>query len=197
MPLSIAVFAIFEKLDIVFIIEYVFFKSQKVSISWNAFCCNKTSLISLATSKVNCCLSGRASEPTSCTISISFSSSCSMAILQEEEKLIEIVQLVGSDALPERQQLTLLVARLIREVLLQQNAFHEIDTFCDLKKTYSIMKTISNFSKMANTAMDSGMRVHQILATKAKDRLGEVKFVKDHEKLLDELARQMEKELKV
>src|SRR3989338_9200711 len=120
-----------------------------------------------------------------------------MAILQEEEKLIEIVQLVGSDALPERQQLTLLVARLIREVLLQQNAFHEIDTFCDLKKTYSIMKTISNFSKMANTAMDSGMRVHQILATKAKDRLGEVKFVKEHEKLLDELARQMEKELKV
>ena len=120
-----------------------------------------------------------------------------MAILQEEEKLIEIVQLVGSDALPERQQLTLLVARLIREVLLQQNAFHEIDTFCDLKKTYSIMKTISNFSKMANTAMDSGMRVHQILATKAKDRLGEVKFVKDYEKLLDELARQMEKELRV
>jgi len=119
-----------------------------------------------------------------------------MGILQEEDKLMEIVQLVGSDALADRQQLTLLVARLIREVLLQQNAFHEIDTFCELKKTYSIMKTISNFSKMANTAMDSGMRVHQILATKAKDRLGEVKFVKDYEKLLDELTKQMEKELK-
>ncbi|MBI2101800.1 V-type ATP synthase subunit A [Candidatus Woesearchaeota archaeon] len=119
-----------------------------------------------------------------------------MGVLQEEEKLLEIVQLVGSDALPERQQLTLLVARLIREVLLQQNAFHEIDTFCELKKTYSIMKTISNFSKMANTAMDSGMRVHQILAAKAKDRLGEVKFVKDYERLLDELTKQMEKELK-
>ncbi|MBI2557755.1 V-type ATP synthase subunit A [Candidatus Woesearchaeota archaeon] len=120
-----------------------------------------------------------------------------MGILQEEEKLLEIVQLVGSDALPERQQLVLQVARLIREVLLQQNAFHEIDTFCELKKTYSIMKTIIHFSKLANSALDSGMRVQQILSTKAKDRLSEVKFVKDYEKLLDELAKQMEKELRV
>ena len=120
-----------------------------------------------------------------------------MSILQEEEKLIEIVQLVGSDALPERQQLTLIVARLIREVLLQQNAFHEIDTFCELKKTYQIMKSISYFSKLANTALDSGMRVQQIFATKAKDRLTEVKFVKDYERLLDELTKQMERELRV
>ena len=40
------------------------------------------------------------------------------------------------------------------------------------------------------------MRVQQILSTKAKDRLSEVKFVKDYEKLLDELTKQMEKELK-
>ena len=120
-----------------------------------------------------------------------------MSILQEEEKLLEIVQLVGSDALPERQQLLLQVARLIREVLLQQNAFHEIDTFCELKKTYSIMKTIIHFSKLTNTALDSGMRVQQILATKARDRLSEVKFVKDYEKLLDEVTRQMEKELRI
>ena len=119
-----------------------------------------------------------------------------MSILQEEEKLLEIVQLVGSDALPERQQLILQVARLIREVLLQQNAFHEIDAYCDLKKTYSIMKAISHFSKLANTSLDRGMRVQQIIATKAKDRLSEVKFVKDYEKLLQEVTSQMEKELR-
>ena len=120
-----------------------------------------------------------------------------MSILQEEEKLLEIVQLVGSDALPDRQQLLLLVARLIREVLLQQNAFHEIDTYCELKKTYLIMKSILQFSRLANTALDSGMRMQQIIATKAKDRLSEVKFVKDYEKLLNEIANQMEKELRV
>ncbi len=119
-----------------------------------------------------------------------------MSILQEEDKLLEIVQLVGSDALPERQQLTLQVSRLIREVLLQQNAFHEIDTFCELKKTYSIMKFIITFSRLANSALDSGVRLQQILAAKSKDRLGEVKFVKEYEKLLDELKIQMEKELK-
>ena len=58
-----------------------------------------------------------------------------MSILQEEEKLLEIVQLVGSDALPERQQITLAVARLIREVLLQQNAFHDVDTYCSLSSS--------------------------------------------------------------
>jgi V/A-type H+-transporting ATPase subunit A len=119
-----------------------------------------------------------------------------MEILQEEERLMEIVQLVGSDALPERQQLTLQVARLIREVLLQQNAFHEIDTYSDLKKTYGIMKTIMHFSKLANSALDRGMRVQEILATKAKDKLGEVKFIKEHDKLLNELSKQMETELK-
>jgi len=119
-----------------------------------------------------------------------------MSILQEEDKLMEIVQLVGSDALADRQQLTLQVARLIREVLLQQNAFHEIDTYCALKKTYLIMKSIHQFSKLANTALDSGMRTQQILSTKAKDRLSEIKFVKDYERLLDEITKQMERELK-
>ena len=120
-----------------------------------------------------------------------------MSTLQEEEKLLEIVQLVGSDALPEKQQLTLLTSRLIREVILQQNAYHDIDTYSELKKTYLMMKSIQNFSRLANSALDSGMRLPQILATKSKDRLGEVKFVKDYEKLLNELNSSVEKELKV
>ncbi|MCH8328930.1 MAG: V-type ATP synthase subunit A [Nanoarchaeota archaeon] len=120
-----------------------------------------------------------------------------MIILQEEEKLLEIVQLVGSDALPERQQVTLQVARLIREVLLQQNAYHDVDTYCDLKKTYKIMESIMQFSKLANTALDNGMRAEQILLTESKDRLSEIKFVKDYEKLLAEIMGNIEKELSV
>lgn len=119
-----------------------------------------------------------------------------MNILQEEEKLLEIVQLVGSDALPERQQVTLLIARLIREVLLQQDAYHDVDTFCNLKKSYAIMKSILHFSKLVNNALDSGMRAEQILVTKSKDRLSEVKFVKDYEKLLNEIMGNIEKELR-
>jgi V/A-type H+/Na+-transporting ATPase subunit A len=119
-----------------------------------------------------------------------------MSILQEEEKLLEIVQLVGSDALPERQQVTLLIARLIREVLLQQDAFHDVDTFCELKKTYAIMQSILKISKIANDALDSGKRAEQILAIKSKDRLSEIKIVKDYGSLLNEIMSKIEQELK-
>lgn len=119
-----------------------------------------------------------------------------MSILQEEEKLLEIVQLVGSDALPERQQITLAVARLIREVLLQQNAYHEIDTFCDMKKTHDIMTSILKISKLMSNALDSGMRSEKILAIKSKDRLSEIKFVKSYDNLLKEIMGSIEKELK-
>jgi V/A-type H+-transporting ATPase subunit A len=119
-----------------------------------------------------------------------------MSILQDEEKLLEIVQLVGSDALPERQQITLAVARLIREVLLQQDAYHEVDTYCDLKKTHKIMTSILKFSKLANNALDSGMRAEQIVAIKSKDRLAEIRRVKDYENLLNVVMGKIEGELK-
>ena len=64
------------------------------------------------------------------------------ALLQVESELQEIVQLVGSDALPVDQQLTLEVARMIREFFLQQNAFHDVDTYSDLKLQYTMAKTM-------------------------------------------------------
>ncbi len=117
-----------------------------------------------------------------------------MGILQEEEKLLEIVQLVGSDSLPERQQLTLEVARLIREFILQQNAFHEVDTFCDLKKSYLLIKIILHYSDLANAALEHGARVKELLAVKAKDRIAEAKFEKNHEKLLKDIQKEMDAE---
>ncbi|MBN1386626.1 V-type ATP synthase subunit A [Candidatus Woesearchaeota archaeon] len=116
------------------------------------------------------------------------------AILQEEEKLMEIVQLVGSDALPARQQLTLEVARLIREFLLQQNAYHEVDTYSELKKTYTLMRIILHYSKMANVALDNGARVQQLLEIKSKDMIANAKFDKDYKKVLDDVQKEMDKE---
>ena len=117
-----------------------------------------------------------------------------MAMLQEEEKLLEIVQLVGSDALPEKQQLLLEIARTIRESFLQQNAFHEIDTFCETKKSYMLMKSMLNYSRLANEALDRGVRIQTILKTTSKDRMADVKFEKDYSKLLKEIDASMDKE---
>ncbi|MFC1690797.1 V-type ATP synthase subunit A [Nanoarchaeota archaeon] len=117
-----------------------------------------------------------------------------MTILQEEEKLMEIVQLVGSDSLPDRQQLTLEVARLIREFLLQQNAFHDVDTFCTLAKSYRLMKTIMHFNDTANNALDKGARVKDILGTTAKEDISLAKFEKDYEKVLTQVEKDMASE---
>lgn len=117
-----------------------------------------------------------------------------MAILQEEEKLLEIVQLVGSDSLPPREQLTLQVARMIREFILQQNAFHDVDTYCELKKTHRLMKIILHFGDRAQRALEQGASVKQIIAIKSKDKISEVKFEKDYNKMLDDITRQMDEE---
>ncbi len=116
-------------------------------------------------------------------------------MLQEEEKLMEIVQLVGSDSLPEKQQLTLEATRLIREFVLQQNAFHEIDTYSSLEKTYILMKMILHFYDQATKAMDKGVRMTQILSMKSKDEIGNAKFEEDYKKLLTDVGARMDKEL--
>ena len=117
-----------------------------------------------------------------------------MRILQEEDKLMEIVQLVGSDALPEKQQLMLEVARMFREFFLQQNAYHEVDTFCDMKKTHTLMKIILHYKKLAEAALDSGIRIQKILGAREKDRIAEAKFNKDYSGLLADIQNKMEKE---
>ncbi|PIY60671.1 V-type ATP synthase subunit A, partial [Candidatus Woesearchaeota archaeon CG_4_10_14_0_8_um_filter_47_5] len=107
-----------------------------------------------------------------------------MFILQEEEKLLEIVQLVGSDALPEKQQLILEVARLIREFVLQQNAYHDVDTFSELDKTYKIMKTILLFRELAEKALEDEVGIQAIINTRAKEGIANAKFEKDYAKVL-------------
>ncbi|NTV23671.1 MAG: V-type ATP synthase subunit A [Nanoarchaeota archaeon] len=117
-----------------------------------------------------------------------------MGILQEEEKLLEIVQLVGSDALPEKQQLTLEVARMIREFFLQQNAYHEVDTYCEPKKMYMMADTILYFSKKAYTALEEGASIPMILNLEAKEKISNVKFIKDYESELNKIKLEMDRE---
>ncbi|HJM81387.1 MAG TPA: V-type ATP synthase subunit A, partial [Candidatus Poseidoniia archaeon] len=82
-----------------------------------------------------------------------------MAVLQEEAELQEIVQLVGSDALPEDQQLTLEVARLLREFYLQQNAFHDVDTYCKINVQAEFLDVILYYKELAEAALASGISV--------------------------------------
>ena len=117
-----------------------------------------------------------------------------MEILQKESELQEIVQLVGSDALPEDQQLTMEVARMIREYFLQQNAFHKVDTFCTMEKQYKLMKAIMKYSDLANSALESGIPLRSILSVKSKDDLSKIKFEVEFDHAMDEVLSAMDEE---
>ncbi len=119
-----------------------------------------------------------------------------MEILQEEEKLQEIVQLVGSDALPEKERVTLEVARMLREFFLQQNAFHEVDRYSEPEKTYLLLKLILKYEKLARNALERKVPVEDILNVKAAKRIGDVKFEKNYKKLIEEIEKSMIKEFK-
>lgn len=121
-----------------------------------------------------------------------------MQILQKEASLQEIVQLVGSDALPERERLTLETAKMIREGFLQQNAYHEIDSYCSLKKQYGMLKAMIEFSAQAEAAIESGLPIDSIIKMETKTKLTKSWAIpeKDFEKEMEKISREMSAEFK-
>ncbi|MBU3090615.1 V-type ATP synthase subunit A [Clostridium sp. CF011] len=100
-----------------------------------------------------------------------------MTILQEEAKLDEIVRLVGVDALSEKDRLKLEVAKSIREDYLQQNAFHEVDTFTSLNKQYKMLKLVLEFHVEGEKALSSGIYLKKILEIPARDKIARAKYI--------------------
>ena len=94
-----------------------------------------------------------------------------MQLLQQETSLQEIVQLVGSDALPEKERLTLEIARMIREGFLQQSAYHPVDSYCSLKKQYNLLKSSLKFGELAVQALEAGASLPAIISLDVKTKL--------------------------
>ncbi len=117
-------------------------------------------------------------------------------VLDEETELQEIVQLVGKDALPEDQQLTLEVARYIREGWLQQNAFHDVDTYCEPEKTYRMLTAIQHFNDEAFEALEAGVPVEEIIEVDAVARLNRMNTQEDWEDYIDELHEDITEQLR-
>jgi V/A-type H+-transporting ATPase subunit A len=85
-----------------------------------------------------------------------------MALLQRETELLDIVQLVGPDALGETERAVLAVARMMREDFLHQSAYHPVDRWCSLDKTYWMLKTIIHFYHHTQAALDAGVPLEQV-----------------------------------
>ena len=116
-------------------------------------------------------------------------------LLQVEAELQEIVQLVGSDALPIDQQLTLEVARMIREFFLQQNAFHDVDTFSDLKLQYEMAKAILTFQAEAKKAIAGGALLEDVVNIPARTDLMRGRFEKGYQEKINQMVSEMSKQI--
>jgi|CZCB01.1.fsa_nt_gi V/A-type H+-transporting ATPase subunit A len=97
-------------------------------------------------------------------------------ILQEEGKLLEIVKLIGSDILPDEQKLILESARVIRQGFLQQNAYHEQDTYVPVRKQYNMMKSVLHLHDQAARLVSKGIPVSVITRTGVFEEVVKIKY---------------------
>ncbi len=98
-----------------------------------------------------------------------------LKILQAEAELEEIVRLIGPEALPEDDKLTLLIARMIREDFLMQSAYHPVDTYSTPERSHKMLATIMQFADMARTLLASGTPVAEITALEVTARIARMK----------------------
>jgi len=85
-----------------------------------------------------------------------------MRILQEENKLMDIVKLVGEDVLPDDQRVILEIARIIKIGYLQQNAYHPQDFYTDLLRQHSMLKVINKLYDRAYSCVKKGIPLSKI-----------------------------------
>lgn len=104
-----------------------------------------------------------------------------MSLLQEEADLQELVRLVGYDALSDEDKLKLEAARSIREDYLQQNAFHEVDTYASLQKQYSMLKLVIEFYKQSLNCINKGIYLKEILSLPIREKISRTKYISEEE----------------
>jgi V/A-type H+-transporting ATPase subunit A len=119
-----------------------------------------------------------------------------MGLLEQEAELLEIVRLVGAEALSPTDRLSLETARSIREDYLHQNAFHDIDTHTSMEKQYEMLKTILHFHEEARTAIEAGVDTADIFKLTVREDIARAKYIPQDEiskitKIRDTIEEQM------
>nr|WP_273701647.1 hypothetical protein [Tepidanaerobacter acetatoxydans] len=85
-----------------------------------------------------------------------------MKILQEENKLMDIVKLVGEDVLPDEQRIILEIAKIIKSGYLQQNAYHAQDAYAQLVRQYKMLKVIDKLYERASSCIKKGIPISKV-----------------------------------
>ena len=120
-----------------------------------------------------------------------------MSILQNESSLNEIVQLVGKDALSPGDQLTLEVARMVREDFLQQNAFLDIDSYSSYDRQEKMLAMILRYESLCRSAIAQCAPVMKLFEIPAREKIGRAKSVpvEEYPQEYARIEREMEQEI--
>lgn len=119
-------------------------------------------------------------------------------ILLEEDKLMEIVKLIGADVLPDNQKLVIEIAKAIRVGFLQQNAYHKDDTYVPLKKQNLMMELILYLYDSCLKALDGKMPISVIINTGLFEKVIKVKYDISNDDLykFDEYKKEIDEKFK-
>jgi V/A-type H+-transporting ATPase subunit A len=104
-----------------------------------------------------------------------------LEVLQKESELQEIVQLVGVDALPEREKAVLDVAKMLREDYLQQSAYDDVDTYTSIQKQFRMLRAILSFGDRELEAIAKGATVAQMQRLPVRTKLSRMKWIPEAE----------------
>ncbi len=104
-------------------------------------------------------------------------------LLSQEAQLMEIVKLIGSDVLPDHQKLIIEIANVIRVGFLQQNAFHQDDTFVSMEKQLKMMQVILYLYEQAQRYIAKQIPISLINETGLFDKLIKIKYDVPNDKL--------------
>jgi V/A-type H+-transporting ATPase subunit A len=100
-----------------------------------------------------------------------------MTLLKEEEELREIVALIGAEILGDKQRCVFEAAKMLKEYFLLQSAFHPVDTYCPIDKTYKMLRTLLKFYEKTKKALDLGVPLAKILSLPFREELSRMKII--------------------
>jgi V/A-type H+-transporting ATPase subunit A len=120
-----------------------------------------------------------------------------LSLLQREDRLQQIVKLVGPDALPDAQRLVLLTTELLRNGFLQQNSFDTVDMYASPGKQVAMLRLFLHFHRRARTIIARGAPIHKLRDLPALDALRRAKSTIANDALegFEELTSRLDQEL--
>lgn len=99
-----------------------------------------------------------------------------LTLLDDQARLERMARIIGKDALPMRQQLTLFCAELLNDAFLRQSAFSPVDRVCAPSKQAAMMRLLHRFIAAAEQAVGAGVpveRLSQLACLRPLQRMGE------------------------